>query len=791
MVLLLLLSLVLLLVLQQIVTLPKFAALPTSVSYIQPSRYLEAVQTSVPLDGFDGLLLLGVLLLCGGLLALEWRQRTLSLAFAQVLRSESHTVLLLILVSAVAARYYLSPGDLNWAADSSQHIIYTEITAWTLAVGQWPGWTNYLGLGSPYLQFYPLLFFLLSGAATLLMQDVYSALKGILFLLHVASGVGLYAATRACGARRAAAFIGGLAYVLCFWHAQQVLIMGRFHVSLVYALLPWIFVGFERSLRGRGSWRDALVGGVALGMLILTHPGYGYWSCALLAVYAAARWLTTSSVVVISRTMLILGLGLAIGASLVLPMWLERSWTGLADGYSLADVPGPEWWHVLVWSNYRFWLWLPADASFHWYGGYLGLSLVVLAGVAVVYQRRRRGRWQHAVWSATAAGAVAVLLAFAHEWSWLRLLPNVDVLAAGRYLLFVSFFLSLLACHGATVLRRHRHTTPVAILLLIAVDLGPTTFQQVYRATDAAWDADGIPVSFYDPLVDQARSAAEQGQLPASRVMWAPGPMHRFMTTAVLVHHGRTPTPDGPHPGELRPVFDFVRPLQQYLDAHLQGRAVLDASTLQEPRIVAGLALLNVGTLLVRTDNRSSQQVSIRQPTPATVSSRLVQAPAPVATAARPPAGMSQLEFERLATWIGLVDSMRLDVTQRRAHAFVVPATVHPQDLGTRPEVTVERHEVYPQRVDMTLSLSADAFVRLAYAYHAPMRVRVNGRTAAVQPTSAGFILLRLPAGTHDISLQARSSWLRRGLLGVSLALCLLSVGLFLRLDCRWKSAPH
>jgi hypothetical protein len=41
------------------------------------------------------------------------------------------------------------------------------------------------------------------------------------------------------------ALLAGLAYVLGFWHTQQVLIMGRLPLSLFYALLPLPFYFLE------------------------------------------------------------------------------------------------------------------------------------------------------------------------------------------------------------------------------------------------------------------------------------------------------------------------------------------------------------------------------------------------------------------------------------------------------------------------------------------------------------------------------------------------------------------
>ena len=89
---------------------------------------------------------------------LEFAGGHLSAFVRSVFTSESATICLLLASSFVFVRCYLSPGHFNWAADSSYHLAYADITSATMAFGELPFWT-YLGTGSPYLQFYGFLFF--------------------------------------------------------------------------------------------------------------------------------------------------------------------------------------------------------------------------------------------------------------------------------------------------------------------------------------------------------------------------------------------------------------------------------------------------------------------------------------------------------------------------------------------------------------------------------------------------------------------------------------------------------
>ena len=61
------------------------------------------------------------------------------------------------------------------------------------------------------------------------------SVKIVLAVGHVPSGVTMFAFLRVALGSRPAAFLGGLGFVLTFWHTQHVLIMGRLPLSLFYA----------------------------------------------------------------------------------------------------------------------------------------------------------------------------------------------------------------------------------------------------------------------------------------------------------------------------------------------------------------------------------------------------------------------------------------------------------------------------------------------------------------------------------------------------------------------------
>jgi hypothetical protein len=122
--------------------------------------------------------------------------------------------------------------------------------------------------------------------------------------------------------------------------------------------------------------------------------------------------------------------GLILSAPLSLPMYTERATTKLSLGWSLAVLDGPTLHHLLSWSNYRFRLIPLPPESQHWYGGYFGLTLILIAlvGILLTVQTRSRPGWPRYLSISLCAG-LAFILPFASSSNFLKdvpLIPNLS-----------------------------------------------------------------------------------------------------------------------------------------------------------------------------------------------------------------------------------------------------------------------------------------------------------------------------------------------------------------------------
>ena len=273
----------------QHVTVVKLSAFSPGSSHVSLPNFLRAVEQKVVFSPLDGLL--AALFLLGTVLLLyqEARHRVLTEFLQDCFASAPRTFWLLTGSLLVCLRYYLAAGDLSWGGDASHHIAHSWLAARAIADGQVPIWTFFIGTGSPVFQTYGFAFYYLLGLVDLAVGDLVLSLKLVMAAAHVLSGIGMYLLASTLCRSRPAGFIAGLAYALCFWHTQHVLLMGRLPLSLFYALLPWAFYWIEQVVDSERRMRAALPGGACLALLAFTHPGYGAFAMALAGCYSLVR----------------------------------------------------------------------------------------------------------------------------------------------------------------------------------------------------------------------------------------------------------------------------------------------------------------------------------------------------------------------------------------------------------------------------------------------------------------------------------------------------------------------
>ena len=410
------------------VTLPKLWPSITQFRLFgSPAEYVTAL-VELPWSTTDYVLLAALLATGIALLSLELHSRRWTLLIKAVASTETRSRWTVVLGGLVAVRFYFSPGAVTWTADAAYHTLYTWIAGEVFASGSLPVWTPLVAAGTPFLQFYGFVFFYLSGTIYAILDNLDIALKMVLGGAHIASGFTTYLLCRELTRSRKAGLLAAAICVLSFWHTQQILVMGRYPVSLVYAFLPLPFWALSVATRRRTWHRPALVGGSSLALIVLTHPGYGIWAGAFLVGLGLVFYVTQHArrPRILRATIGIIAVGMVLSSVLTVPILLEGHETYLRSGFSLSGLPDPTPSQVFLWSNYNTSIGNTTDAANNWYGGYIGLSAVFLSLIGVGSAFWRPGRMPTtAVWFGAVGGALSLLLMFGYRWPFVESLPFI------------------------------------------------------------------------------------------------------------------------------------------------------------------------------------------------------------------------------------------------------------------------------------------------------------------------------------------------------------------------------
>ena len=775
----------------QYVTVAKFAIFPPAKTHGTLVNFIGHAAEQITFDALDALLLALFLVSAALLLYKEWRGRVLSDFLQYCFASPSRTLWLLAGSLLVCIRFYFAHGEFNWAADASHHIVTSWLAAEDIASGKVPVWTFFMGTGSPYLQNYGFAFFFLVGLVDLVLRDLSLSLKLTMAAAHLMSGIGMYYLAAGLSCSRRAGFVAGLAYALCFWHTQQVLIMGRLPLSLFYAVLPWAFHSVERVVASPQKMRAALMGGVSVAVLNFTHPGYGTYAMVLLGCYGLVRMWSCrhrpDAGAIVGAGLLLFLLGAVFSSYMNAGMFFERAFTKMHEfTVDQSSVPYPTWRHLLGWSNFRFWL-LPPQ-PYHWYGGYLGISLLLLALAGGALGLRRRDGRLAPCWICL---ILVALVIFAYRWPPVEGLPLVHAFNASRYLLFVTIFLALAAgmgthlllCKGPRPLHRSRWFT--IVLLVVLTDLFPTTFAQPYCAE--GYSPCGSSRDIFKPVAAAAASFSQGNELPSYRAHWIATGLNPFRRQACMLFEGSTPIAEAFHPGELRTLQTFTQPFTDWAHELLERMESLEQLT-AHPRyelLRDGLYLLNTRYLIASSQRGKFTSVLALVHSPIVVSGRLENYDEKTADlgAVSSPIGVELEMDEAMARSLEIIarTGLRRPIGSLSCERILVRDVVGGRDLGTTPEARVISHVVRRQEVEMKVEVSADCYARLAYAYFPYLRVSVDGKPVRPLQTAGRFMALPLEAGGHVIAIEARLSPLRKGLLALAAVSLVMALALVVR----------
>jgi hypothetical protein len=686
---------------------------------------LSVLRETARIDLLGPLVALGALLL--GLVVVESRRRAVSSLLLDTLERRHGAVLATLLVVIVGARYYFDLGYPH-QYDAKSHLGRTGVVSSLLAEGETPDWTFSLHGGFALLRISGPLILIVASVLSLAVGSIAWGVKLTLFGAHVGGAMATFHLIRLLGGSRRAAFLGAVGGSICFQHTSGVVLAGRLPVAFLYLLFPLILIDAVRLSR-RLSLAAGLRFGLWSALLVLAHPGlapYGILAASLFAfVLACGRRPVT-----IGLRDAFLGLvpaGIAcvlLSAALVVPALLEREHMHIASmypsatGFELDPFPdGAQLLRLVRWNL----LWSGTSVA------YVGVSLLLLFAVAVL----RRGGAASLRW---ALGLGALFLV---------------ILTGGSYLQSrgVHFLVVVVAVGAGLAVDRLGPRWFVPALLLVLVDLGPTTFQSPFRP-DLEYD-----VAYARRMAERAdggrvlRVSLRDGTYATS--VWAP------------VYDSGLTVPTGPfREASSRELYPWVIDLVERVQDDLNERGGLsEASRL-------GLRCLGCEWLAVEDGSKP-----------------VLPEIAPAGLRAEP--ALPALAVESSSTAVAVLERSDVDALRALekpswpdALAAASPRLRDPAASGVA-VVSADRGQ---KRIALEVETARDGVLALSLSRMPGLVLLVDGVETEMAEGPFGLIGVRLGAGRHEVVVAYRapgyalvSRWVSLATLAVVLAGLLLS----------------
>lgn len=744
-------------------------------------------------------------------------------------------VCLVVLVLAVLISCYpfVAPGH-PITFDVWPHFTRLTIVYEALKEGFSPFHTFMFYSGYPHLRFYSPLFHMLGGALGFLTGgDNLLALRILLILIQVLSAGAMYWFLQRRTRDVQSAVLGTLVYVLTPWRVRHIPVLANFPMSLLYLLLPLMFLAMDRLIE-RPRLKTSLLLGLLIALAFLSHIVYAAFAVLFMAgVFLlghgksvpgqvgredcqavsqnAKRKLQSancrnqhtgpqrsspdirSSAFSIhwGRLKYYLLAGLAafgLAAFFIVPFLAE--YRSHVYPKLLMNIPGPD---LLVFLGLK-------SGAGGYAGGYFGLSIVALVIVAVVslfFQSRlaRRAQVPALVMMAVclALAFVVPLLGKSFAFLTLGLLPE-------RLLLFFVFFASGLVASAWLFLKSRigflgrRPVLFFCILLIpLAFDCLPAHVRVRYPAKDEFLA--GKP-KLYEYIAGRRPGKVLDLSVLVDRI---DEPIRIQAYPAMGFLFGGLATPLGPQYHQFAPKsMAYVYPWVNQVAADLadttsrvfalnslNALALLGVSHLiTEPRLVTvEQEGVEHDALLVKEGIDWNTRFVEPERKPWLVCGATGAGLALASSTIRPVPAESLVqsgEFYVAGDWREFLSLVRIDSSRKRLSFIPVRSGCRQQTLPGLPTVEILDSRIQHQSVNLKVKASCDCFLRLALSYYPWLRVLLDGEEVRFFETRAHFVYLRLPAGTHTIEVTAGLTPIRRWTLLFSVLVLVVCVAALL-----------
>jgi hypothetical protein len=686
----------------------------------------------------------------------EWRARAFSNFLSLATRWQGLAVLTIIV--AWLGQAYLFPGVLL-GGDTGAHIARFLEVREGLVAGVLPQWTNFDYLGSPLLGFTGPLLYVIGGALDTLIRDPVITAKVLLFATHLGAAWAFYALLVRFGIGRMSGVLAAVGFSGSFAALHLFLFRGVFPQAFTIIGLILVFYAAEGLMRSaRAIWHDWLVFALSVGGLIINHQPHALFVGLYLGLFGGMslilgrwRWSRLWTLVTAGTV----GIGISLVA--VIPIVVESDWVMIdPGGGGLLRLHLPTWprlLELLIWHNTR----VPGGTD---YWDYLGFVLIVLAIAGCLSAWRSRLGAEHR------RLALAVLPGLALSF----FLYNPVV----RDVIFMLFFVGILAALGLELLGRAGSRMTLAIAVALILDVASTSVQPVARRDKGFL----IDAGRYLARVAPDERIAEIGLMRDGSFSVDIGPGAGPLSAYAMVQRVA-----GAHNMAATRIHNFAVTILETAADDLRRDGRVSASTLRL------LGLLNVTRIICFSPTAAGCPESFAQASTDGPLGRVIRIPgaSPVMFSRSlvkltPPTGLEKPmlwaeAFTKASPTTRDSRIARIDdflktylheagISSESHLALALPVRGIPTGEsavadGDTWHPVLAQYNVSLETVKMQIIADGDGYVQLSHPWYPGNEVSINGRRITPLQGALGFLVLPTQAGVNNIEIRPATTPVR------------------------------
>jgi len=361
--------------------------------------------------------------------------------------------------------------------DTPSHLFSSWFLTKSLEAGTIPDINPYWYTGQPFLKYYPPLAYYSVSFLALILGDVTLSYKVLTVFFFLLTPLTIYLTSREFGLDKKGSLLSTFLFTSSYAYISNISVWGRFttHLALPFFVLSLYFLLRLR----RGGIRNAIYGGICLGVLLLLHQLSSYAFLMILAIcllVEAVRFFLNKGLRPLRNLAIMAGVGVLISSWWFVPFLMHINDIGFQR-----TIPGGYWFTMSFWGYQIFNL---ASVNTRVYPFYIGYSTVLLASVgAITLIARRKPLLVLLV-------VAMFLISLGTNLKSFYYLPYYNNLDVARFFLYGVVLLSILCGFGFTKILKFTRNK-ILVFIMVALILF-SSFSVALRSRDAieTWQID-------------------------------------------------------------------------------------------------------------------------------------------------------------------------------------------------------------------------------------------------------------------------------------------------------------